>query len=136
MVGWRAYQVEGYVTWCGHAQEVIPWPKLTARAGPRRGALAGDPTMTITIDLAETACEAALDSPVEGPDSATRAAIERAPRTTAGSKIRRVTCTLAEAKDMLEYFEHAASRLQVRGEYEKSTACAQALEGIRRALQR
>ena len=92
--------------------------------------------MTITMDLAETACKAALDSPVEGPDSATRAAIERAPRTTAGSKIRRVTCTLAEAKDMLEYFEHAASRLQVRGEYEKSTACAQALESIRRALQR
>jgi hypothetical protein len=92
--------------------------------------------MTITIDLAETACEVALDSPVEGPDSATRAAIERAPKTTAGREIRRVTCTLAEAKDMLEYFEHAASRLQVRGEYETSTACAQALESIRRALQR
>jgi len=29
---------------------------------------------------------------------------------------------------MLVYFEHAASRLQVRGEYEKSTAGAQALE--------
>jgi hypothetical protein len=91
--------------------------------------------MTITIDLAETACEVALDSPVEGPDSATRAAIERAPKTTAGCEIRRVTCTLAEAKDMLEYFERAASHLQVRGEYEKSTACTQALESIRRALQ-
>ena len=34
----QAYQVESYVTWCGHAQKVIPWPKLTARAGPRRGA--------------------------------------------------------------------------------------------------
>jgi len=62
-------------------------------------------------------------------------AIERAPKTTAGCEIRRVTCTLAEAKDMLEYFERAASHLQVRGEYEKSTACTQALESIRRALQ-
>ena len=26
MVGWRHYQVESYVTWCGHAQEVIPGP--------------------------------------------------------------------------------------------------------------
>jgi hypothetical protein len=86
--------------------------------------------MTVTIDLAETACKVALDSPVAGPDSATRGAIERAPKTTAGSEIRRVTCTLAEAKDMLEYFEHAASHLQVRGEYEKSTACWSLCEGV------
>jgi len=26
MVGWRHYQVESYVTWCGYAQEVIPGP--------------------------------------------------------------------------------------------------------------
>jgi hypothetical protein len=26
-VGWRAYQVETYVNWCGHGQEVIPWPQ-------------------------------------------------------------------------------------------------------------
>jgi len=26
MVGWRAYHVESYVTWCGHAQEVLPRP--------------------------------------------------------------------------------------------------------------
>src|SRR5260370_7148338 len=92
--------------------------------------------MTITIDLAERAFEAAIDSPVEGPDSATRAAIERAPKTTAGREIRRVTCTLAEAKDMLEYFEHAASRPQVRGAYETSTRCAPPLESTRTPLHR
>jgi hypothetical protein len=26
-VGWEAYRVETYVNWCGHAQEVIPWPR-------------------------------------------------------------------------------------------------------------
>jgi hypothetical protein len=26
-VGWRAYQVENYQNWCGHAQEVIPVPR-------------------------------------------------------------------------------------------------------------
>ena len=95
--------------------------------------------MTITIDLEETACKVALDSPVEEPDPATHAAIEIAPTITAGIDLRRgrrVTCTLAEAKNMLDYFERAAGHLQVRGEYEKSTACARAAENIRRALQR
>jgi hypothetical protein len=26
-VGWQVYRVECYVNWCGHAQEVIPWPR-------------------------------------------------------------------------------------------------------------
>jgi hypothetical protein len=26
-VGWRAYQVEICVNWCGHGREDIPWPK-------------------------------------------------------------------------------------------------------------
>jgi hypothetical protein len=26
-VGWEAYRVESYANWCGHAQEVIPWPR-------------------------------------------------------------------------------------------------------------
>ena len=26
-IGWEAYRVESYVNWCGHAQEVIPWPR-------------------------------------------------------------------------------------------------------------
>ncbi len=26
-VGWRAYQVESYQNWCGHAQEVLMWPQ-------------------------------------------------------------------------------------------------------------
>jgi hypothetical protein len=24
-IGWRAFNVETYVNWCGHAQEVIPF---------------------------------------------------------------------------------------------------------------
>jgi len=26
-VGWQAYRVATYVNWCGHGQEVIPWPR-------------------------------------------------------------------------------------------------------------
>jgi hypothetical protein len=26
MVGWAPYRVESYVNWCGHGQEVIPFP--------------------------------------------------------------------------------------------------------------
>lgn len=26
-VGWQAYRVESYVNWCGHGQEVIPFPR-------------------------------------------------------------------------------------------------------------
>ena len=26
-VGWQAYRVETYVNWCGHGQEVIPFPR-------------------------------------------------------------------------------------------------------------
>jgi hypothetical protein len=26
-VGWHAYRVESYVNWCGHGQEVIPFPR-------------------------------------------------------------------------------------------------------------
>jgi hypothetical protein len=26
-VGWQLYRVESYVNWCGHAQQVIPWPR-------------------------------------------------------------------------------------------------------------
>jgi hypothetical protein len=25
-VGWQPYQVVSYVNWCGHAQEIIPFP--------------------------------------------------------------------------------------------------------------
>ncbi len=27
MNGWRADQVESFVNWCGHGQEVVPWPQ-------------------------------------------------------------------------------------------------------------
>jgi hypothetical protein len=25
--GWQPYQVATYVNWCGHGQEIIPWPQ-------------------------------------------------------------------------------------------------------------
>ncbi len=27
MVSWQPYRVETYTNWCGHSQEVIPWPQ-------------------------------------------------------------------------------------------------------------
>ncbi len=26
LIGWQPYQVATFVNWCGHGQEVIPWP--------------------------------------------------------------------------------------------------------------
>lgn len=26
-VGWGAYRVETYVSWCGHGQDVLTWPQ-------------------------------------------------------------------------------------------------------------
>jgi hypothetical protein len=41
LVGWQAYRVESYVSWCGHGQEVIPFSAAgrlgPADPGPRRG---------------------------------------------------------------------------------------------------
>jgi len=30
-VGWRAYQIESYVNWCGRGQQVIPFPLADGR---------------------------------------------------------------------------------------------------------
>ena len=47
---------------------------------------------------------------------------------------RLVRCTEEQARDLLEYFDRAAAALEVRGDYERSTSCAQAAELIRRTL--
>jgi hypothetical protein len=91
---------------------------------------------TLTVDLEKIACDVALAPPVDGlalsPDA--RAAIDTAPKHTEDIEVRRVMCTPEIAQGMIGFFNAAAARLQTRGEFDRSTACAQAAEGIRRAL--
>jgi hypothetical protein len=91
---------------------------------------------TLTVDLEKIACDVALAPPVDrlalSPDA--RAAIDTAPKHTEDIDVRRVTCTSEIARDLIAYFNATAARLQTRGEFDRSTACAQAAEGIRRAL--
>jgi hypothetical protein len=91
---------------------------------------------TLTVDLEKIACDIALAPPVDGlalsPDA--RAVIDTAPKHTEDIDVRRVTCTPEIARGLIDYFNAAAARLQTRGELDRSTACAQAAEGIRRAL--
>lgn len=92
--------------------------------------------MTI-LPIEEVACLVAVDAD----DSAggalrpeTKATIENAESDTETIERRCVRCTEEQARDLLEYFDQAAAALQVRGDYERSTSCAQAAERIRRTL--
>ncbi len=92
--------------------------------------------MTV-LPIEELACRVAVDA--DDPAGATlppgtRVAVESAERDTATVDRRRVRCTEEQAGDLLEFFGRAAAALEQRGEYERSTACAQAAELIRRAL--
>ena len=46
-----------------------------------------------------------------------------------------VRCSTEQARDLLEYFDRAAATLQLDGDYERSTSCAQAAEQLRRTLE-
>ena len=92
--------------------------------------------MTI-IPIEEVACQVAVDAddPVGGtlrPE--TKVAIENAESEAETVDRRSVRCTEDQARDLLEYFDQAAAALEVRGDYERSTSCAQAAELIRRTL--
>ncbi len=92
--------------------------------------------MTV-FPIEEVACQVAVDAddPVGGtltPD--TKAAIENAESDTQTVDRRCVRCTDEQAGDLLEFFDRAAAALERRGDYERSTACAQAAEVIRRTL--
>ena len=93
-------------------------------------------TAPLTIDIEELACRMGLEPVQElSLSQEVRDAIESAPRKhTVGTRFRSIRCTTAGARSMLDYFNRAASHFQLPGEYEKSTACAQAGESIRRAL--
>ena len=92
--------------------------------------------MTV-FPLEEVACQVAVDAddPVAGqlrPE--TKVAIENAESDTQTVDRRCVRCTDDQARDLLDYFDRAAAALELRGDYERSTACAQAAEVIRRTL--
>jgi hypothetical protein len=89
----------------------------------------------IPVDLPVEACEVAL-----GPDTggvalrpASRAAIKRAPRHALGIACSTVSCTAAEAQDLLEYFHGTADILSARGDA-RASACAVAVDNLRLAL--
>jgi hypothetical protein len=90
------------------------------------------------LPIEEVACQVAV-----GPDGlagaalppAAKAAIENGEVDTESVELRQVRCSPDQARDLLEYFGHTAATLQVHGDYERSSACAQAAERIRRALE-
>jgi hypothetical protein len=69
---------------------------------------------TLTVDPEKIACDIALAPPVDGlalsPDA--RAAIDTAPKHTEDIDFRRVTRTPEIARDLIDYFNAAAVRLQ------------------------
>jgi hypothetical protein len=76
-------------------------------------------THLLIVDIDEVACRVGV-KPVQGLSLAqpVRDAIERAPRKhTVGTRFRSIPCTLASARSMLDYFNHAASHFQLHGEY-------------------
>ncbi len=92
--------------------------------------------MTV-FPIEEVACQVAaeVDAPVGEPlRPETKAAIENAESDPQTVDRRRVRCTAEQASELLEYFDRAAAALEVRGDYERSTSCAQAAEVIRRTL--
>jgi hypothetical protein len=89
------------------------------------------------LPLEEVACQVAVDAddPAGGelrPE--TKVAIENAESDTQTVDRRCVRCTEDQARDLLDYFDRAAAALELRGDYERSTSCAQAAEVIRRTL--
>jgi hypothetical protein len=90
----------------------------------------------VSFEIEDAACQLAIEGvPAAGQDSI-RAAIEKAEKDTGpdGTGLCRVRCSSADAHEMRQYFERVAAMLQVRGEYDRSTVCAQTAERISRAL--
>jgi hypothetical protein len=90
------------------------------------------------VALEEVACQVAVDPdrPAgDGLSPGTRAAVENAEPDPATVERRCVRCSTEQARDLLEYFDRVAATLQLEGDYERSTSCAQAAEQLRRALE-
>ena len=97
----------------------------------------GGAVFVVPID--EAACQVAVgeidgagEDPVLRPE--TKAAIENAEADTENSQVRRVRCTGADARDLSQFFDRVAATLQLGGDYDRSTACAQSAERVRRLL--
>jgi hypothetical protein len=90
------------------------------------------------VPIEEVACQIAVSGTDDQAESVlrpeTRAAIENAEADAERVDQRRVVCTVDDARDLCRYFDHVAATLQLAGDYERSTACAQAAERIRRVL--
>lgn len=92
----------------------------------------------VSVEVDDVACRVAIDGlPPLTPRGSFRAAVENAEKDIGpdGSTLRRVRCSTQDARDLGEYLERAAAELQVRGDYERSTACAQGAERVRRVLE-
>jgi hypothetical protein len=90
------------------------------------------------VAIEEAACQVAVDADRRaGADLSAdaRAALENAEVETDTVERRCVRCSPEQARALLEYFERAPATLQLDGDYERSTSCAQAAEQIRRVLE-
>lgn len=93
----------------------------------------------ITIELDEEACSFALNH--VGPDREgaslqppSRAVVAQARRhSERGNAFREVTCTYADARDMLDWFQTAADMLTVLDDA-RAVVCARAADAIRTQL--
>jgi hypothetical protein len=92
-------------------------------------------TIPLPVDLPAEACKIALGPAVEGLGlrPQTRAAIERAAPHALSATYCTVTCTAAEAQDLLAYFRSAADVLGTRGDA-RASVCAVAADNLRLAL--
>jgi len=99
----------------------------------------GDGAMFV-VPIDEAACQVAvgeIDGAGEEPGlrPKTKAAIENAVVDTEDGQMRRVRCTGEDARDLVQFFDRAAATLQLGGDYDRSTACAQSAERLRRLLE-
>lgn len=98
----------------------------------------GEVPAEVEIEIDDVACRIAIEGvPPLMPCSSLRPAVEHAGKDVDpdGSARRRVRCSSEDARDLGEFLDRAAAALQVRGDYERSTACAQGAERVRRVLE-
>ena len=96
--------------------------------------MADDPQVRFEVE--DAACRLAREDAPSRLPASLRAAIERAEQEPGpeGAPLCHVRCSPTDARELRDYFERAAAVLQGRGEYDRSTACAQTAERISRAL--
>ncbi|MGH7385308.1 MAG: hypothetical protein ACREKG_08995 [Candidatus Rokuibacteriota bacterium] len=89
------------------------------------------------LEVEDVACRIAIEGvPPLMPGASLRAAVGNAEKDVDpdGSARCRLRCSSQDARDLSAFLDRAAAVLQVRGDYERSTACAQGAERVRRVL--